>query len=132
MKKALITGVAGQDGSYLSEFLLQKGYEVHGVGTACVLRLRCVVEVGHALAVDHDVFEHRTVLAGGGKDGGFVLFGEVDELGIAATFEVEHTVGAPAVFVVTDEGALRVGGKRGLPRAGEAEEDGRVFTGGVG
>ena len=30
MKKALITGVAGQDGSYLSEFLLQKGYEVHG------------------------------------------------------------------------------------------------------
>ena len=30
-KKALITGVAGQDGSYLSEFLLDKGYEVHGV-----------------------------------------------------------------------------------------------------
>ena len=30
MKKALITGVAGQDGSYLSEFLLEKGYEVHG------------------------------------------------------------------------------------------------------
>lgn len=31
MKKALITGVTGQDGAYLSEFLLQKGYEVHGV-----------------------------------------------------------------------------------------------------
>ncbi len=31
MKKALITGVTGQDGSYLSEFLLEKGYEVHGV-----------------------------------------------------------------------------------------------------
>lgn len=30
-KKALITGVTGQDGSYLSEFLLEKGYEVHGV-----------------------------------------------------------------------------------------------------
>lgn len=30
MKKALITGVTGQDGSYLSEFLLEKGYEVHG------------------------------------------------------------------------------------------------------
>lgn len=30
-KKALITGVTGQDGSYLSEFLLAKGYEVHGV-----------------------------------------------------------------------------------------------------
>jgi len=31
MKKALITGVTGQDGSYLVEFLLQKGYEVHGI-----------------------------------------------------------------------------------------------------
>ncbi|MDO4989823.1 MAG: GDP-mannose 4,6-dehydratase [Eubacteriales bacterium] len=31
MKKALITGVTGQDGSYLSELLLEKGYEVHGI-----------------------------------------------------------------------------------------------------
>ncbi len=31
MKKALITGVTGQDGSYLAEFLLRKGYEVHGI-----------------------------------------------------------------------------------------------------
>lgn len=31
MKKALITGVTGQDGSYLAEFLLDKGYEVHGI-----------------------------------------------------------------------------------------------------
>lgn len=31
MKKALITGITGQDGSYLSEFLLAKGYEVHGI-----------------------------------------------------------------------------------------------------
>ena len=31
MKKALITGVTGQDGAYLSEFLLKKGYEVHGL-----------------------------------------------------------------------------------------------------
>ncbi|MFY9950115.1 MAG: GDP-mannose 4,6-dehydratase, partial [Candidatus Sulfotelmatobacter sp.] len=31
MKKALITGITGQDGSYLAEFLLTKGYEVHGI-----------------------------------------------------------------------------------------------------
>jgi len=31
MKKALITGISGQDGSYLAELLLQKGYEVHGI-----------------------------------------------------------------------------------------------------
>ena len=31
MKKALITGITGQDGSYLAELLLDKGYEVHGI-----------------------------------------------------------------------------------------------------
>ena len=31
MKKVLITGITGQDGSYLAEFLLSKGYEVHGI-----------------------------------------------------------------------------------------------------
>lgn len=31
IKKALITGITGQDGSYLAEFLLEKGYQVHGI-----------------------------------------------------------------------------------------------------
>ena len=31
MQKALITGITGQDGSYLAELLLKKGYEVHGI-----------------------------------------------------------------------------------------------------
>ena len=35
MKKALITGITGQDGSYLAEFLLEKGYEVHGIIRRC-------------------------------------------------------------------------------------------------
>ena len=30
-KKALITGITGQDGSYLAEYLLELGYEVHGI-----------------------------------------------------------------------------------------------------
>ena len=30
-KKAIITGITGQDGAYLAEFLLDKGYEVHGI-----------------------------------------------------------------------------------------------------
>ena len=34
MKTALITGVTGQDGSYLAEFLLEKGYTVHGVASS--------------------------------------------------------------------------------------------------
>lgn len=43
MKKALITGITGQDGSYLTELLLRKGYEVHGVvrrhSTVCTDRI---------------------------------------------------------------------------------------------
>jgi len=31
MKKAIITGITGQDGAYLAELLLMKGYEVHGI-----------------------------------------------------------------------------------------------------
>lgn len=31
MKKAFITGVTGQDGSYLAEFLLEEGYDVHAI-----------------------------------------------------------------------------------------------------
>ena len=46
-KIALITGITGQDGSYLAEFLLSKGYEVHGVirrqSTACTERIENVI-----------------------------------------------------------------------------------------
>jgi len=42
MKKALITGVTGQDGSYLAELLLSKGYEVHGI-----MRRKSVVDYGN-------------------------------------------------------------------------------------
>lgn len=42
MKKALITGITGQDGSYLTELLLEKGYEVHGIvrRSSCLNRFR--------------------------------------------------------------------------------------------
>jgi len=36
-KKALITGITGQDGSYLAEFLFSKGYEVHGLIRRAIL-----------------------------------------------------------------------------------------------
>lgn len=42
MKKALITGVTGQDGSYLAELLLEKGYEVFGL-----MRRKSVVDYGN-------------------------------------------------------------------------------------
>ncbi len=42
-KKALITGITGQDGSYLTEFLLARGYEVHGIiRRASTFNTRCL------------------------------------------------------------------------------------------
>ena len=50
MKKALITGITGQDGSYLAEFLLAKGYEVHG--------LRRASSVFNTERIDHLINNH--------------------------------------------------------------------------
>jgi len=53
MKKALITGITGQDGSYLTELLLEKGYEVHGlVRRASSFNTR---RIDHLLADSHSV-----------------------------------------------------------------------------
>ncbi len=51
MKKALITGITGQDGSYLAEFLLEKGYEVHGI----VRR----ASVSNTARIDHLIADNR-------------------------------------------------------------------------
>ena len=53
MKKALITGISGQDGSYLSEYLLSLGYEVHGI-----LRRHSVAENQDARIQQLDVITH--------------------------------------------------------------------------
>lgn len=57
MKKALITGITGQDGSYLAEFLLEKGYEVHGI----VRR----ASVSNIQRIDHLIRAGRITLHGG-------------------------------------------------------------------
>lgn len=57
MKKALITGVTGQDGSYLAEFLLEKGYEVHGI----VRRS----SISNTARIDHLLSDHAIVLHDG-------------------------------------------------------------------
>ena len=57
MKKALITGITGQDGSYLAEFLLEKGYEVHGI----VRR----ASVSNTQRIDHLIRTGRITLHGG-------------------------------------------------------------------
>ena len=54
MKKALITGVTGQDGSYLAEFLLYKGYEVHGIK-----RRSSSFNTGRVDSIYTDLHEHN-------------------------------------------------------------------------
>src|SRR5512147_2421453 len=51
-KKALITGITGQDGSYLTELLLEKGYEVHGI-----IRRSSSFNTGRLMHVYEDVHE---------------------------------------------------------------------------
>ena len=129
-------GVAGQENDVLRVTALgvvgAVVDEFDRVGATGVLRFARVSKVGHAALIEDDVFQHRAEATGGAEDGRLVFFGEIDELGVAPSFEVEDAVGAPTVLVVTDEGALGICGKRGLSGAGEPEENGRVLAVGVG
>lgn len=57
MKKALITGITGQDGSFLTELLIDKGYEVHGI-----VRRASISNTGR---IDHLLAEHKVTLHDG-------------------------------------------------------------------
>ena len=70
MKKALITGITGQDGSYLSELLLSKGYAVHGVVRRTSNLLRSRIE---HLRRDEDIYEKRLFLHYGDLSDGTTL-----------------------------------------------------------
>ena len=57
VKKALITGITGQDGSYLAEFLLEKGYEVHGITRRA--------SISNTSRIDHLLAAHAVTLHDG-------------------------------------------------------------------
>ncbi|MCX5807683.1 MAG: GDP-mannose 4,6-dehydratase [Proteobacteria bacterium] len=82
MKKALITGITGQDGSYLAEFLLSKGYEVHGI-----IRRASTFNTGridHIYADPHQpgarLFLHYGDLSDGGQLGHIIYNIQPDEV----------------------------------------------------
>ncbi|MCB0273135.1 MAG: GDP-mannose 4,6-dehydratase, partial [Bdellovibrionales bacterium] len=66
MKKALITGITGQDGSYLAELLLEKGYEVHGI-----VRRSSSIKLER---IEHLLSEHPTA-----KDKLFIHYGDMTD-----------------------------------------------------
>ena len=113
MKKALITGITGQDGSYLAEFLLEKGYEVHGI----IRR----ASVSTTARIDH-IMDKITIHEGDLSDSSSIIrivlqvkpdeiynlaaqshvqvsfdaaeyTGEVDALGVLRILEAVHTAG---------------------------------------
>lgn len=107
MKKALITGITGQDGSYLAELLLEKGYEVHGF-----IRRS---SVSNTERIDHLIRENRIALHGGDlSDTASVLrvIGEVrpDEIyNLAAQSHVQVSFEAPEYAGDVDAlGVLRI------------------------
>ena len=72
MKKALITGVTGQDGSYLAEYLLSKDYEVHGlVRRTSLISNRSRIE--HLVTKDGKKDYHFTTHYGDMTDGSSLL-----------------------------------------------------------
>lgn len=58
-KKALITGITGQDGSYLAEYLLEKGYEVHGL-----VRRAAIEDPAHRMSRIHHILERLNLHSG--------------------------------------------------------------------
>lgn len=107
MRKALITGITGQDGSYLAEFLLEKGYEVHGM-----VRRASISNTGR---IDHLLRENRIHLHGGDmSDSSSIvrIIGQVrpDEIyNLAAQSHVQVSFEAPEYAGDVDAlGVLRV------------------------
>jgi len=112
MKKALITGITGQDGSYLAELLLEKGYEVHGI----VRRSSSfnTQRIDHIYQDPHEqeprLFLHYGDLTDGQGITNLVLNIEPDEIyNLGAQSHVRVSFDAPAYTVnVVGIGALNV------------------------
>ena len=107
MKKALITGITGQDGSYLAEFLLEKGYEVHGI----VRRS----SVSNTMRIEHLLRENAVTLHEGDLSDStsmirFVKEVEPDEVyNLAAQSHVQVSFDAPEYSGDVDAlGVLRI------------------------
>ncbi len=126
MKKALITGITGQDGSYLAEFLLDKGYEVHGIiRRASVFNTE---RIDHIYQDPHDP-ERRLFLYYGDMVDGSNIARLVEKIApdeiynLAAQSHVGVSFEAPVYTADTDAlGTLRL-----LEAIREARVDTRVY-----
>ncbi len=111
-KKALITGITGQDGSYLAELLLEKNYEVHGIVRRCSTfntdRIEHIYKDPHE--TDNRLFLHYGDLTDGQNLTNLVLDIEPDEIyNLGAQSHVRVSFDSPAYTLqVVGAGALNV------------------------
>ncbi len=120
-KKALITGITGQDGSYLAELLLAKGYEVHGLvrraSTFNTARIDHLYKDPHDLGIK--LFLHYGDLSDGSRLANLISLIQPDEVyNLAAQSHVrvsfdepEHTGDVTAIGTVRILDAIRQSGK---------------------
>lgn len=106
-KKALITGITGQDGSYLAEFLLEKGYEVHGITRR--------ISISNTARIDHQIAENRIRLHDGDMSDGNSLYRIIAEVqpdeiyNLAAQSHVQNSFDVPIYTGDVDAlGVLRI------------------------
>jgi len=105
MKKALITGITGQDGSYLAELLLEKGYEVHGiVRPSSSIRTARIEHLYHDTAIlDKTLFLHHGDLTDTTNISTLIRDIEPDEVyNLAAQSHVKISFDLPELTAETD------------------------------
>src|SRR5438445_414057 len=96
--------------------------EVNGIGGARIFCLAVVVIVGDpGVRIEGYILQHAAE-AESIPDLGFVLLRELDAFGVTSAFKVEHTGGAPAVFVIADQIPRRIGRERRLAGPGESKK----------
>ncbi len=115
MKKALITGITGQDGSYLAEFLLEKGYEVHGIirraSVVTTERIQHLIDANKIILHEGDLSDSSSILRAvkevepdeiynlaaqshvGVSFEAAEYTGEVDAIGVLRVLEAVHIMG---------------------------------------
>jgi GDPmannose 4,6-dehydratase len=112
MKKALITGITGQDGSYLAELLIEKGYEVHGIvrRSSCLNRFRIDHLVNNKEIFEKKLFLHYGDLSDSISLANIIKNVEPDEIyNLAAQSHVQVSFEIPEVTGDTDAmGILRI------------------------
>ena len=125
MKTALITGITGQDGSYLAEFLLEKGYDVHGIIRRSSVDYR--ERIAHLEGKEHfhlhygDLTDSMSIMGIIGKVRPDEIYNLAAQSHVQVSFEVpEFTADADAVGVLRVLEAVRLCGLAGTCRIYQA------------